>query len=229
VQINIHFAEAPLQCLGLGGYLPWLTLVATAPLVLMLLASIVGFWDALRTMALRAGPGSLPRWRAFCSQCLRRALDTATRSLLIETAYRTLFFEQLLSFVTFPFVCSTAFEAFECEEIDTSEYRLIADYNIRTAAAHELTLQPASMHFGPSEFASHRCRVWHTRTHHHRSNRGFHDRAARACHPVVLLSAACLLATVGACFTTAKPGTGLSSRPLRGSLVCMGVCGDGQE
>ena len=58
-------------------------------------------------------------------------MDTATRSLLIEAAYRTLFFEQLLSFVTFPFVCFTAFEAFECEEIDTREYRLIADYNIR--------------------------------------------------------------------------------------------------
>ena len=153
VQINIHFAEAPLQCLELGGYLPWLTLVTTTPLVLMLLTPIVGFWDALRTTALRGGPGSLPSWRAFGSQCLRRAMDTATRSLLIETAYRTLFFEQLLSFVTFPFVCSTAFEAFECEEIDTSEYRLIADYNIRAAAALELTLQPASVHFAQSEFA----------------------------------------------------------------------------
>ena len=153
VQINIHFAEAPLQCLELGGYLPWLTLVTTTPLVLMLLTPIVGFWDALQTTALRGGPGSLPSWRAFGSQCLRRALDTATRSLLIETAYRTLFFEQILSFVTFPFVCSTAFEAFECEEIDTSEYRLIADYNIRAAAALELTLQPASVHFAQSEFA----------------------------------------------------------------------------
>jgi hypothetical protein len=146
VQININFAEAPLQCLGFGGYLPWLTLVATTPLVLMVLAPIVGVWGALRTTALRSGPGSLPRWRALCSQCLRGALDTAAQSLLIEALYRALFIEQVLSFVTFPFVCSTAFEAFECEEIDTNEYRLIADYSIRTAFALKLTLRPAFVH-----------------------------------------------------------------------------------
>eukprot|EP00966_Prymnesium_polylepis_P121771 2814658-Prymnesium_polylepis.1 len=47
VEINIRFTEGPLQCLGLGGYLPWLSLVGTSPLVVMFVAPLLGLWLAL--------------------------------------------------------------------------------------------------------------------------------------------------------------------------------------
>ena len=41
VSISFGFAATPMQCMGLGGYLPWLVLTACTPLVLMGLAPLL--------------------------------------------------------------------------------------------------------------------------------------------------------------------------------------------
>mmetsp|Transcript_37842 Transcript_37842/g.110855 ORF Transcript_37842/g.110855 Transcript_37842/m.110855 type:complete len:631 (-) Transcript_37842:426-2318(-) len=78
----------------------------------MALAPLPGLWLALRA---QSGGGKPP---------------TTTRSLLVEASFRTLYLEQVISFVSFPFVSSTAFAAFECEEIAPNRFFLRADYSI---------------------------------------------------------------------------------------------------
>ena len=109
VQINVDGLDTPLQCIGFGGYLPKLVAVTVAPLILMLLAPGLGLW-------LTPGP---------CT----------SRAVVVEALYRTLYLEQLVSFVSFPIVSSIAFSAFECEHFDGGLSLLKADYHIRCHSA----------------------------------------------------------------------------------------------
>ena len=94
----------PLQCHELGGFLGWLVTVAMTPLVAMLLAPLAGMLLALRARA---------RNELWVPKSPQQGGKMPSAEVLTESLYRTLFVEQLLSFLTFPVVSSTAFSAFE--------------------------------------------------------------------------------------------------------------------
>ena len=108
VQVNFDGLATPLQCWGLGGYRPKLVVAMVGPLVLMALAPLLGLWLAL-------GESTAERPRGW---------------LLTRTLYRTLYWEQVMSFLTFPLVSSVAFAAFECEDFDDGRSLLKADYHV---------------------------------------------------------------------------------------------------
>jgi hypothetical protein len=114
VQINFDGLDAPLQCMGLGGYLPKLVAAIMTPLALMLLMPGLGLW-------LAPGP---------CT----------SRAVAVEAVYRTLYLEQLISFASFPMVSSVAFSAFECERFDGGVSLLKVDYRIQCYSARWSTI-----------------------------------------------------------------------------------------
>ena len=114
VQINFDGLDTPLQCMGLGGYLPKLVAVTIAPLALMVLAPALGLWLA---------PGPCTSW-----------------AVEVEALYRTLYLEQLISFASFPMVSTVAFSAFKCERFDGGISLLKADYRIQCHSARWSTI-----------------------------------------------------------------------------------------
>jgi len=126
VEINLGFASSPMQCAGLGGYLPWLMLVSCAPLVLMGAAPLIGLWCALGRKVND---------------------DESLRTLLSEVAHRTLYLEVMINFFTFPIISSTAFSAFECEEVEAGRFYLVGDYSVECATSMHASIVALSVFF----------------------------------------------------------------------------------
>ena len=138
-----HFATAPLECLGLAGYLPRLFFWMLLPCVILLVVVM----RALISSACHPRPSTATRERD-----LQAAIDLSPSAPVgASESMRALFITRALSplitamFLLYPIVTNIAFEAFSCYEFDEGTRAfLIADVSIACGGeAHGVALRRA--------------------------------------------------------------------------------------
>ena len=135
--LNLGGLSLPLSCVGLGGYLQQMRFTIIFPIVIAAGIIFCSFMYAICGRAMQAAL-AVAQKSASGEASKGRALAAAKGSPLKAGGLIALPLLLTLSFLVFPTVSSTAFQAFTCEEFEDGRSFLRADYAIEcTRIDHE--------------------------------------------------------------------------------------------